>query len=456
MSTSIADLFDKVASKAPVAAMARALLEYSFEPHFLDEMFRQHAQRQRQRDLLFSTAIQLLTLAATRTKDSLHAAYLQEDVNVSFTAVCDKINGTELCVAAALVREPAQRLSELSDKLGIAKRVVAGFQTTILDGNHLASTEHRPKPLRNTRRGPLPGQAIVFFDADRRLFSDVVLCEDGHAQERQLFGEALRLIQPKRLYIADRNFCTKALLAGIVARRAFFLIRKHGSLGMELLGARKSPGNCRTGKVFEQAVQIGSADEAQAMRCITIQLDKPTQKGEKEVHLLTNIPTSRGGAVALADTYMERWRIENAFNELERTLRSEIDTLAYPPAALLAFSISLTLYNIISIVQQAIEREHGDAGSREKISTYYFVSELKGTYQGMMLLLEPKHWTSRFGSLTAEEMTEALRAFAKHVQLRRYKKHPRGPKKKGPRKQGGATNHHVSTAKLLAAAKATE
>jgi hypothetical protein len=39
---------------------------------------------------------------------------------------------------------------------------------------------------------------------------------------------------------------------------------------------------------------------------------------------------------------------------------------------------------------------------------------------------------------------------AKHVDLTRYPKHKRGPKKPRPTQTSGKINHHVSTAKLLA------
>ena len=34
----------------------------------------------------------------------------------------------------------------------------------LLDGNHLAGTEHRPAPTRTTRAAALPGQALVVDD----------------------------------------------------------------------------------------------------------------------------------------------------------------------------------------------------------------------------------------------------------------------------------------------------
>jgi hypothetical protein len=49
--------------------------------------------------------------------------------------------------------------------------------------------------------------------------------------------------------------------------------------------------------------------------------------------------------------------------------------------------------------------------------------------------------------LNAVELADELRAMARHAQLRRYQKHPRGPKQPSPKRRG--TSPHVSTARLL-------
>jgi hypothetical protein len=74
-------------------------------------------------------------------------------------------------------------------------RWIPGYQIKVLDGNHLSSTEHRLKELRGTWAAPLPGQALVVLDQQRMLITDVVLSEDGHAQERSLIPQVLQLVE---------------------------------------------------------------------------------------------------------------------------------------------------------------------------------------------------------------------------------------------------------------------
>jgi hypothetical protein len=126
----------------------------------------------------------------------------------------------------------------------------------LLDGNPLASTEHRLKDLRGTWAAPLPGQALVVLDQQRMLITDVILNEDGHAQERSMIPEILQLVEVDQLWIEDRNFCTLGLLFGMHRRGATFVVRQHAQLQGELLGRAQRTGATRSGPVYEQLMRV--------------------------------------------------------------------------------------------------------------------------------------------------------------------------------------------------------
>jgi hypothetical protein len=54
---------------------------------------------------------------------------------------------------------------------------------------------------------------------------------------------------------------------------------------------------------------------------------------------------------AISETYIERWTIETCLGHLAQALNAEINTLAYPGAALLCFCLALVLFNIISALK---------------------------------------------------------------------------------------------------------
>src|SRR5262249_36155676 len=70
--------------------------------------------------------------------------------------------------------------------------------------------------------------------------TDVFPCEDGHAQERSLLGAVLETVAAQDLWIADRNFCTRAFLGEIDTRGGFFIIRQHQGLPFEILSPLQS------------------------------------------------------------------------------------------------------------------------------------------------------------------------------------------------------------------------
>jgi len=356
-------------------------------------------------------------------------------------------------VSAALVQAVAARLAPVIDAMkGGRADWLPGYRVRILDGNHLPGSEHRLKELRTTRAGALPGQALVVLDPQRMLATDVIPCEDGHAQERSLLGQVLPLVAARDLWIADRNFCTTDFLVGIARRGGFFVIRQHAAtLRWEFVGKRRACGRIETGKVFEPTIRASTdAGEILILRRVTVLLDQPTRDGDTEVHVLTNVPARDARAKVIADLYRRRWTIETAFQELEATLHSEVNTLGYPKAALFAFCVALVSSNVLSTLKAALRSVHGEAVVAEEVSGYYMADAIQMTHRGMMIAIPEDEWVV-FHDLTPVALADVLVRLARSVSLPKLRKHPRGPKKPKPKKQSGAKIKHVATAKILEA-----
>jgi hypothetical protein len=459
-------VFDRFARYSPVTVMMRGLLEYVFPPSRLDELFREHAVAQYEDELLFSTVVHTLALAVNGVRRSVHAAYLasQEDFSVSLRALYDKLQGVEPQVARALVRESNERLAPVIRALRAElPALLRGYRVKILDGNHLAATEHRVRETRAFHSAPLPGQALVLLDPQLRLLLDVIPCEDAYAQERSLLDQILPSFEKGDLAIADRNFCCTNFVFGLRDRGAAFLIRQHASTlaKKHLLGKRKRIGRCASGTVYEQELEIRNPNEPDPqrqimrLRRITVELDEPTQDGDTVIHLVTDVPSEAADAITLAELYLCRWRIENAFQEIEQALRSEVNTLCYPKAALLAFCVALTTYNVLSTIKAAMRSAHRDPSLLTELSGYYLAEEISATYWGMMIAIPPADWTRQFSRATAAEIAECLRALAANADPRRFMKRRRGPRFPPPKRTGGLREKHVSTQRLIDQRKAS-
>jgi Transposase DDE domain len=442
--------FGPFLEEAPLCVMTRLSLECLFCPERLDTLFRHTAQRQYERELLFSQVVELMLAVVLRTDASVSAAYPKRStaLPVSDQALYDKLRGMELGVSAALVADAADRVGPVIDALGARLPPwLPGYRVRVLDGNHLSATQRRLKALRQTWAAALPGKVLAVYEQECDLVTQVFLTPDGHAQERSLLDDLLPSVRANDLWIADRNFCTLKFLFGVAAARAAFLLRQHGQLEGRLLGRRRPRGRTATGKVYEQALELAYAGQALRIRRVTIVLDQPTRDGDTEIHLLTNLPAQVASAATVADLYRRRWTIEGRFYEVTQTLNCEPNTLAYPQAALFAFCLALVASNAVALLRASLRAVHEPAAVQE-MSNYYVALEIRETYRGMLIALPPAQWAV-FRGLEAVAVAQVLRQAAQHVQPEKYRKAHRGPKKPPPPRAKYQNGGHVSTHKLL-------
>lgn len=119
-------------------------------------------------------------------------------------------------------------------------------------------------------------------------------------------------------------------------------------------------GHSETGAVFEQSIQLLFNDTLKLkLRRIVVQLKQPSRDGDVEIALLWNLPIAQADALQIAALYQKRWRIERLFQVLEQCFRGEINTLAYPRAALFGFVMALICYNLLAVAQAAMRSVHG-------------------------------------------------------------------------------------------------
>jgi hypothetical protein len=447
------DIFERFLQEAPISVMFRALLERALDPDELNRLFEQTTSSQYTRELLFSSVVDLMSLVVCGVKPSVRSAYLASlgAISASLTAVSEKLKGIEPGVCRGLVRDTAGRLQPLVRQLDATlPDLVPGYRAKVLDGNHLAATEHRIEPTRASHAAPLPGQALVVLDSATMMVIDVAPCEDAHAQERSLVDQVLPGVEPGDLGIADRNFCPTRFLFGVRARRGCFLVRQHRqTLRWEATTPGSKVGRVATGFLQQQTIRVTEVDGDGVMelRRIRLPLDQPTRDKETELFLLTDLPPEHADALLVAETDRRRWALENVFQSLTEALNCEIDTLAYPKAALFGFCVALVAYNVLAVIRAALRSEHGRVEVEAKTSNYPMVQEVATTYSGMMIAIPPGEWEV-FQGLTVVEMAEFLREVASQAWLAKYPRSKHGPKKPRP-KRTGRINDHVATARLL-------
>jgi IS4 transposase len=448
--------FKEFVESSPVSVIIRGTLERVLDPDKLEQVFENHAVRQYTRELTFAQCGEIMSDVVFQVSPSVGAWYKThpDELSVTRQALYDKLKHLELSVSAGLVRHSEVELRPAMKAMGIRPQpLLPGYPMRVLDGNHLAGTDHRILELRRHRAAALPGQALVFYDPQWDLISDVIPCEDGHAQERSLTEEIIQAVLRGECVIADRNFCTTRIVFGIARRPAFFIIRQHKcNVVWEGRGKHRLIGKDERGRsIYEQAVLLTDEEKGETLvaRRVTIHLDKPTKDGDWEIHILTNLPAEAADALTIARLYGDRWTVETAFQHLTEDLRCEINTLGYPKAALFGFCLAVVAYNTVSLVKAALRAVHGREFVEEKLSMYYLTLEVAQVSAGMNIAINEEHWTI-FRRMSVKEFADTLVDLAQRMDLRKYTKAKRAPTKHPTKKISGNKIKHVSTAKILA------
>lgn len=449
------EVLERFGKETPAAVMARTTLTHVLKAEEMDRLFQRNCVKQKCGELLFSTVIDLMSLVALKIKPSVNSAYKHrvQTINVSVTAIYDKLQGIETSVSRALVRDTAHEFTSAVNFMtdGLAEPLLKGFETRIVDGSLLAGTEHRIKELRRLGAAALPGRSLVVLDPDRRMVLDYMPCTDGHASECTLFPELLEIVEPNQVWIGDRNFGTKTMLISIALDKQAFFIFRH-SLGFvpkwDEIGKQQKVGQGVGGTIYEQAISISHAGREVRLRRITIKLAEPTRNGETEIHVLTNLP-KRVKAAQVLKAYRKRWKIENAFQHVENVFNSEIETLGYPNAALFSFGVALLMYNVLNLTKLAIAAANKKPELADELSTYYLAQDVYGAWQGFAIAVTDTEFESVYGHLKTKQFAQHLMKLAKNVNLKTFRKNNRGPKKPPPAKISGNRGNHVATQRIL-------
>jgi hypothetical protein len=234
----LGEVCERFVEKSPISVMVRAALERVLGADRLDVWVERTAPKPYTRALLFSSVYDLMNQVIFCVQPSVRAAYQahQDNVGASLVAAYNKLNNLETHTVAALVRSSARAFAPLIEHMD-GERVpwLAGSRINIVDGNCLAASEHRIKELREAQGRALPGTAVVVYTPAQGLVTDVLPCENGHTQERALFGPLLKTVEAGDLWMEDRNFCTRAFLCDITPRGACCITRAHRGLTFEMV-----------------------------------------------------------------------------------------------------------------------------------------------------------------------------------------------------------------------------
>lgn len=432
----------------PLAVMTRLIVNEVLDDD-LDAVFAQYRDRNYTREMLFSNLCVSIADVVLEFCPSPNQAYIKhkEELSISKNAFYNKLKNVSLTLSRAVVRHSYLKCRSMLEQMEVPKwTYLKGYQTKIIDGNSISAGENRIKELRETWQKALPGKSVVVLDADRQLIQDIFLLEDGQAQERTLLDDALTTIEPKDLVFIDSAYCTIKFLGGIQQVGACFIVRQHGTLQGELLGKRASCGQSDTGKLFEQAIRIGGSTGI-ILRRITVELFEPTVDGDREIHLLSNVPVKDADTEMISLLYRQRWEIEHKFYVAQVAMRCEVAGLNYPKANLFVFCVAMLALNCRQVIFGALYKAFNEEIEEE--ASHYSVSiEIASGMDGLLVAIDDATWQAQIPKTFRGRMSWLIKV-ASNYDRQRHRKSVRGPKKPPPKKSKYRNGHHLSVKKIL-------
>jgi len=440
---------------SPLTVLVRGVLEWACPQSFFEELFdRECRPRQWNRKLTISAIAWLMLAVVSGVRRSVFAAFQADQATASPTitataaALYAKYGRIDPRYTTAVVRESGRRMSGLLRAAGVKEPFGwDGYRIIVLDGTDLGGTEHRLKVLRRIKAAGLPGRFVAAYELATGVVIDAAASEDAYTSERELVRAILAAAVLNNLFVADRHFCTTEILFSIIDHRAFFVIRQHEHLRWRPLKAAWPVGRVDTGEVWEQPIEVEDTDsgECRRMRRIILKLDTPTDEGDTEIVLLSNL--ERVSALRICELYRERGTIERHFALVKTVLHGEVESLGRPRAALFAMGMALVAANALAVVKQALRVTHGEE-EFAKLSGYYLADDVAGNYRAVEALVAEVEWRA-LEAAPIETFWDWCRSVASRVRTRGLHKHLRGPKKPPPPRASGKERHHYSTYRLL-------
>jgi hypothetical protein len=175
----LGEVFYRFVKESPVSVIVCGMMERVLSPRVVDGIFARTARIQYERELLFSTVVEVMSHGVCGIRPALQDAYQasKEEMAVSVGALYAELNGVEPKVSQALVRHTAGEMTEVIRFLGgECSPPLEGYRVKILDGNALASTEHRLQETRGKHGGPAAGQSADGAGATAGTGHGCLLC----------------------------------------------------------------------------------------------------------------------------------------------------------------------------------------------------------------------------------------------------------------------------------------
>jgi hypothetical protein len=429
-------------ARMPLAQSVLWLFSYVLTESFLNRLFEENRGRCYEAKLSFPTLVYLIRDALVVHEGSGRASFVRAQAEQSLPtcirAPYGKLGRMPLKLSMALLRQSTLRLKEVLPPHGRSVPAsLSGFAFIVFDGKTLKHVQRRLKALRN-RRGRLnsgkmlvalalqSGLALAFNGSPNSEANDVSLVEGLLAQLPAAEGET-------RLFIADAQFCDLPRLIAFNAGGHHFLVRHNRNIHFHPDPKRRAQnGTDAQGRRFvEEWGWLGRVGHPQRQYMRRITLHRP---GEDDIAVVTDLLDSKQyPAEDLLAAYLQRWGIEQMFQQVTEVFDLRHLIGGRPQATLFQAAFCLLLYNLIQVVKAYVAQ----AGDKpvEEVSTANLFEDCQMELVSWATLGDPEAAIEMFGvPLQASQVKQRLQELLGGLWRDRWLKAP-AQKKHGKTRQ---------------------
>ena len=356
------DFNRELLARLPLAESVFVLLSHIMDKRSLDRLFEEHRGRCYERELTFSSMVELirdaLLLHKGSGRQSFERAQREDRLDVAVQSVYGKLRRMPLEVSQAMLSHAAQRLEPVicQKRLTILPPSLAHMKVVVLDGKTIKHVAHRLKLMRRLNAKLLGGQLAVALDLASGLVLGMTASTNGEANEVPLSRTLIEQLRPQLhgrlvLWMADRQYCDLGLPALYTQDQGHFLIRYSHNVGFYPDAARPAQElrDAKVRRVRQEWGWLGGPKDKRRRYVRRITLFLP---GEDPIIVITDLLDEKTfPATELLDLYLMRWGIERMFQQVTEvfSLRQLIGST--PKATVFQASFCFVLYNLTQVIK---------------------------------------------------------------------------------------------------------
>ena len=397
----------------------------------------------------------------TKRRQAFERARQEDTLPTSVEAMSGKLRRVPLSLSEGFLEEGTARLREL--QAGVPSKVawptsLSEFTPVIVDGKKLKPVAKRWLVARGQPGKLYGGKLLVAYVPTEGLVRAFHADPDGEANDCKrvpgLIPRARQAIAGLRLWILDRQFCDLTQPRLLAQEGDHYIIRYHSKNHFERDPSREivTSQDAQGRTLIDEWGWLGSAKSKHRLYVRRARLQRP---GEEEIIVITDLlDETKYPAVDLLEAYLQRWGIEQVFQQITEVFHLQNLIGSIPEATIFQGEFCLMLYNLLQITRQQIAAAQATPCTAQSLSTEEIFRDVTRQLTAITELIRPAELAHLIPlSRSATDLKPLLTKLLSHPipQLWRKTKNKRPRKKTPPKKQSGA---HTSIAKLQAAATA--